>query len=104
MPPARPRSLEVTALRRRERAIDLEVEQVVIAEDRVERRADLVADRGEESTLRRVRGDGVGARHLRGGRGCLKQRVRGASRRQVARHFREPEQLALLVPKRGEGD
>ena len=49
-------------LRRRERAVDAEVEQLRVADDGVERRAQLVAHRGEELALRPVRRLRVGPR------------------------------------------
>src|SRR5439155_4262036 len=51
MPPTGARAVEMRALARCERSLQLQTEQLVIAEDRVERSADLVADRGEECAL-----------------------------------------------------
>ena len=104
MSAARPGALEVPALAVRQRTIDLHVEQVVIAEDRVQRCADLVADRGEEPALRRTGGDRLGPRPLCGGRGRLQERIRRAACGEVARHLGEAEQLAFLVAERRERD
>ena len=79
-------------------------EQLQVADDGVDRRADLVAHRRQEPALRRVRGLRVGARRLgRLGRG-LQQGVGRTARGEVARDLREAEQGARLVPERGQRD
>src|SRR5690606_12086788 len=62
---ARADPLEVPALHGRERAWYLERHEVGVADDRVDRRADLVAHRGEEARLRLVRGLGLRPQPLR---------------------------------------
>jgi hypothetical protein len=57
----------VAPLRRREGPVDLEIEQILIAQHRVERSPDLVADRREETALGGARRDRVRPSGLRCG-------------------------------------
>ena len=97
-------AVEMLALSGSQRPIDLQVEELVVAEDGVKRRPDLMADRREEPALRRAGRHGVGARRLRCDGRRLQQRVGGAAGGEVARDLRESEQGALVVPQRRQRD
>jgi chemotaxis protein histidine kinase CheA len=90
MTAARGRAREVTPLHGRERTVGLHRQQLVVADDRVDRSADLMAHRREEAALRLARRLGRFGRRLQ-------QIVCGPPGCQVARELGEPEQGAVLV-------
>jgi hypothetical protein len=98
------RTFDVGPLRIGQRPPDLELEQLVVSEDGVDRRADLVADGRQKFRARRSVGDGRLTSGF-GRRGRRRKECIGfAARGEIACYVRKTDQLTRLAPQSRDGD